>query len=302
MQEIITRNQLHKLCFAFERVGILPGKEQLLLDLRRIAKNNYLLPEGESVEQYLDPMLKYIGDTDTELRDELIYETFCEWIYEKAYVTDDRLRQMLAALLNNDHLMYHIGNDGDSSVFTRSFSALAIVLILTEHRKRAILDADLFTQAKNAAIAYLMQEKDFRGFVPEYGWAHAAAHGADVLEELVQCKESDQTVLQEILDCMKRVLRNGRYMLCHEEDERLARVAHQIFKMHAPFRIQLQTWLENLTDYAVIENPQIQYIARVNTKHFVRSFYFRLMHLGIKDDIITLLTDTEKKLNRFAGK
>lgn len=285
-----------------ERVRFLPGKEQLLLDLRRIAKNNYLLIEGESVEPYLDPMLKYIGDTDAELRDELIYETLSEWIGEKAYVTDDRLRQMLAVLLNNDHLLYHIGNDGDNSVFTRSFSALAIVLILTEHRKRKVLDADLFAQAKNAVIAYLMQENDFRGFVPEYGWAHAAAHGADVLEELVQCKECDQSVLQEILDCMKRVLCNGRYMLCHEEDERLTRVVHQVFKKHAPFRIHLQTWLESLTDFQDIENPQMQYIARINTKNFVRSFYFRLMHLGISDDIITLLKDTEKKLNRFAGK
>jgi hypothetical protein len=280
----------------------LPDREQLLLDLRRIAKNNYLLMEGETVEPYLDPMLIYIGDTDSELRDELIYETFSGWIGQKAYVTDDRLRQMLAVLLDSGHLLYHIGSDGDSSVFTRSFSALAIVLILTEHRKRTVLDADLFALTKNTVIAYLMQEKDFRGFVTEYGWAHAAAHGADVLEELVLCKESDQSVLQEILDCMKRVLCNGRYMLCHEEDERLARVAHQILQKHAPFRIHLQTWLESLTDFPGIENPQMQYIARINTKNFVRSFYFRLMHLGITDDIITLLTDTEKKLNRFAGK
>ncbi len=277
-------------------------REHLLLDLRRIAKNNYLLAEDESAEQYMEPMLKYIGDTDAELRDELIYETFCEWICEKAYFQDDKLRQMLQVLLDNEHLMYHIGNDGDSTVFTRSFSSLAIVLILMEHRKRDILNADQFTHARNTVIQYLMRENDFRGFVPEYGWAHAAAHGADVLEELVQCRESDHSVLQEILVCMKHVLRNGRYMLCHEEDERLVRVAYQIYRLHTPFRIPLRSWLETLTEYTNIENPQVQYIARVNTKNFVRSFYFRLIHFGITDDIITLLTDTEKKLNRFAGK
>lgn len=277
-------------------------REQLLLDLRRIAKNNYFLTESENVDQYLTPMLKLIGDTDAELRDALIYETFCDWICEKAYLRDDMLRQMLHVLLDNDHLMYHIGSDGDNAVFTRSFSALAIVLILMEHRKRNILNANQFELAKNTIIQYLLKENDFRGFVPEYGWAHAAAHGADMLVELVQCKESEHSVFQEILVCMKRILHNGRYMLCHEEDERLVRVAYHVFRLHTPFRIKLLDWLETLADYTNIDNPQVQYIARINTKNFVRSFYFRLIHFGITDDIITLLTDTEKKLNRFASK
>jgi hypothetical protein len=283
-------------------VSFLPGKEQLLLDLRRIAKNNYSLAEGESAEQYIGPMLKHIGDTDPELRDELIYETFCEWICEKAYFRDDYLRQLLSVLLDYNHLLFHIGNDGDSTVFTRSFSALAIVLILMEHRKRSILNADQFEHAKNVIIRYHMQENDFRGFMLEYGWAHAAAHGADVLKELVQCKECDQAVLQEILDCMKRILRNGRYLLCHEEDERLVSVACLIFRLHEPFRIHLRSWLDDLEYYADIEDSRMQYIARVNTKNFVRSFYFRLVHSRITDDFITLLSDVEKKLNRFAGK
>lgn len=278
------------------------GKEQLLLDLRRVAKNNYLLDAGESAEQYITPMLKHIGDTDAELRDELIYEAFCAWICEKAYVKEERLRQLLEVLLDSDHLLYHIGSDGDSTVFTRSFSALAIVLIFMKHREREILSADQFLHAKNTIIQYLLHENDFRGFVPEYGWAHAAAHGADMLKELVQCKECGQTVLREVLDCIKRVLRNERYMLCHEEDERLASVAFLILRLHVPFRVPLQTWLKALLDYTEIENYQKQYIARINTKNFVRSFYFRLKYLGTADDIFALLEDTEKKMNRFAGK
>lgn len=283
-------------------MSFLFGREQLLLDLRRIAKNNYFLAEGESAEQYIEPMLKYIGDTDAELRDELIYETLCDWIGDKAYVQDDRLRQLLDVLLDNDHLMYHLGNDGDSTVLTRSFSALAIVIILAEHRKRNILTADQFRHVKEAIIQYLMHENDFRGYVPGYGWAHAAAHGADMLEELVQCKESDPAVIWEILICMKRILHNGRHLLCHEEDERLVRAVYWVFKLHAPFQVHLRTWLEDLTDLKGIEDQRMQYIARVNTKNFVRCFYFRLFHFGITDGIVTQLTDMEKKLNRFANK
>lgn len=278
------------------------GREQLLLDLRRIARNDYLLQEGETAEQYIEPMLKYIGNEDAQLRDELIYETFSVWICEKAYVKDDGLRKLLDILLDKDHLLYHIGNDGDSTVFTRSFSALAIVLIMMEHRKRSILNANQFEHAKNTIISYHLKENDFRGFVHESGWAHAAAHGADMLKELVQCKECDQAVLLKILDCMKRIFRNGRYMLCHEEDERLTSVAFQIFILHTPFKNNLRSWLETLTDYTDMDNWQLQYTTRINTKNFVRSFYFRLMHSTVTDDIITQLLSIEKKLNRFAGK
>ncbi len=277
-------------------------REQLLLDLRRIAKNNYILSKGESVEQYLKQMLKFIGDADAQLRDELIYETFCEWICDKAYVGDDELRKMLAVLLDSSHLFSHIGNDGDHTVLTRSFSALVIVLVLMEHRKRAILDADLFMQTRKAIIQYLMQEADFRGYMPDCGWAHAAAHGADMLDELVQCRESDHTVLHEILACIKRILRNGRYMLCHEEDERLARVAARVFDLHVSFRTHLQAWLEELTDYEGVKIERMRYLARVNAKNFVRSFYFRLLHGKTMDDNITLLADIEKKMNRFVGR
>ena len=51
-------------------------KQQLILDLRRIRDNDYNLIEGEIVSDYLDLMLKYIGDHDAELRDDLIYLTF----------------------------------------------------------------------------------------------------------------------------------------------------------------------------------------------------------------------------------
>lgn len=277
-------------------------RERLLLDLRRIAGNGYLLEKGEDAQEYLNLMLRHIGDTDAELRDTLIYETFCQWISEKARLSDDALRRILAVLLDHDHLFCHMGNDGDSTVLTRSFSVLAVVQILAEHRKRAILDRELFEQTKNAIVRYCAQEMDLRGYQPDFGWAHAAAHGADALEELVQCRECDAAAIREILACMKRMMQNGRYLLCHEEDERLVRAAHHMLSGPAAFRALLRAFMKDVAAYAGADDPRMQYIARVNTKNFVRSFYFRLLHANTEEDFRALLADVEKQMNRFAPK
>jgi len=62
-------------------------REELVQDLRSFAKDEYNLPSLVTLNQYTAAMLRYIGDADMELRDELICSTFYEWIGEKKYYT-----------------------------------------------------------------------------------------------------------------------------------------------------------------------------------------------------------------------
>jgi hypothetical protein len=60
-----------------ERVGKLNNtREQLIIDLQRIEKNDYELSSGEQLKDYVKLMLENIGDPLPELRDDLIYSTF----------------------------------------------------------------------------------------------------------------------------------------------------------------------------------------------------------------------------------
>jgi hypothetical protein len=274
-------------------------REQLILDLQRIRENNYLLKAGEKASQYVEPMLQYIGDTDPELRDDLICETFNEWICVKEYFSADELRYILDILLDENHLFYHLGNDGDESVFTRTFSILAVVLVLIQHRKKPVLDQNKFIDVKNSIIKYYETEKDLRGYIEKYGWAHGAAHGSDALDQLVQCRECDEAILQEILDSIKKVLYNENYILYEEEDERMARVVYRIIKLNAASPGLLQIWINSLSQCCDWDKTRKQYIARVNSKNFVRSLYFELIHNHAAADIVSALLDTEVKLNRF---
>lgn len=274
-------------------------KEQLKLDLQRIQKNKYELTEKEKVRDYIPLMLKYIGDTDSELRDNLIYDTFYEWICEKKYLNEDELIQILLVSMDDGHLFYHIGSDKDDTVFTRTFSVLVVVLILSEHRKKPFLKYDLFIKTKDNLIRYYKEEKDLRGYTGRAGWAHGAAHGADAMDELVQCKESDESVYQEILEAIQVVLFNDKYTFCNEEDERMARVILRIIKGNCMSYHFLCSWFEGLSQCCDWKKDRRQYITRINTKNFIRSVYFKLMHYDDTLDIIKIIFKVEEKLNHF---
>lgn len=274
------------------------NREQLILDLRRIEGNSYNA-SSEEVAQYTDMMLRYIGDTDPVLRDDLIYNTFSEWICEKEYFCEKELLNILSILTDESHLFCGIGKDGDETVFTRTFSILAVVLILIQHRKKAFLTDEKFIQVKNSIIRYYQEERDLRGYTDGNGWAHGAAHGADALDELVQCEESGEEIFKEIFESIKKILYNGKYLFHNEEDERIARVVYRMIKRKPAASRLLNDWFDGLSQCCDWDKTRKQYIARVNTKNFVRCLYFKLVHNKVELNIADRLLEVEAKLNRF---
>ncbi|WP_214484990.1 DUF2785 domain-containing protein, partial [Bacillus sp. SM2101] len=243
-------------------------------------------------------LLNYIGDIDYELREELIYNALCEWITEKEYFNGAQLKQILSILMDENHLFYQIGNDGDDSVFTRTFSVLGVVLILYMHRKKAFLSIDEFKYLKNQLIEYYTSEKDLRGILPVKGWAHGGAHGADVMNELIQCSESNENIVQEILNAFKKVIYNGKYILCEEEDERISVVVFRIIKMKLISNESMIKWLNELSECIEWQRDRNQDVARVNAKNFIRCLYFKVMHYDNTLAIIDELFSVEEELNR----
>ncbi len=274
-------------------------KEQLLEDLRRIQENGFQISKGEKVWDYVPLMMQYIGDSDPELRDDLIYSTFCEWIFEREYFDKEELLKILTILMDENHLFYNIGNDEDDTVLTRSFSVLNIALILYYHMENPFLEYDMVVKTKENLIRYYQTEKDLRGYLGEMGWAHVAAHGADAFDALVQSKECDEIIVQEILGAIKNVLYNPKHLLCNEEDERITRVVFRIIKENMIPKQLINKWIEGLSECCDWERKRNQYVARVNTKNFTRCLYFKLMHYDRSLDIINTVFKVEEKLNRF---
>ncbi|WP_313799245.1 DUF2785 domain-containing protein [Cytobacillus sp.] len=271
--------------------------KKLKQDLIRIKKELFQLREGEFVQDFLPQMLHYIGDPQPELRDDLIYTTFYKWIIESNKFTDEDLRNLLSILIDKQHLLYHLGNAGDLTVLTRSFSVLPVALILHRHLKQPFLTISDYQSVKNALLHYYREEKDLRGYLPIEGWAHSAAHGADALEELIQCPESDISLQFEVLDAIKRMLHNGIYIFCDEEDERIASIVDTMIVKNLIPHEKITDWLIGLAECTGWKRSREQMIAQINSKNFMRCLYFRR---GYSDQLKAALLEAEGRLNNFA--
>lgn len=66
----------------------------------------------------------------------------------------------------------------------------------------------------------MQEERDYRGYDEDKGWAHAIAHGADALDDLAQCSELDQADLFTILDLVYDKITITERVYSDGEDER----------------------------------------------------------------------------------
>ncbi|WP_379131106.1 DUF2785 domain-containing protein [Paenibacillus sp. sgz500958] len=278
------------------------ARSRLILDLQRIEEEQYLLREDERIQEFITLMLQHIGDPEPALRDELIYPTFYEWIETQKRFTTMELREMLMILTDEEHLLYRIGSIDDPSVFTRSFTALVIVLIIRRHRQQPFLEPEDFLNLKHSLLRYYREEKDLRGYLLEGGWAHSAAHGADALVELVQCPESDSEVRHEVLGVIHGMLYNGQQSFNEEEDERMASIVDVMIKRDLLPSEDLAGWIKTLAQCAEWPRSREQTIARVNSKNFVRCLYFRRGEGSLDESLSASLLATEAKLNKFRYK
>lgn len=269
-------------------------------DLQRIEENEYQLGEGEQHQDFLPLLLQYIGDPQPELRDNLIYPMFYMWIKEENRFSEEELRSLLTVLTDENHLFYNIGSEDDQSVFTRTFSALPIALIIQHHRKNPFLNQEEIEQLMQVMLRYYKEEKDLRGYLSVGGWAHSASHGADVFVELVQCEESSVAMLREVLVAISGKLHNGIHIFSDEDDERLVNIVDTMIHKELLPHQEIADWISCLAQCCNLPRNRNQVIARVNSKNFLRSLYFRRGQDSLGNELNTAILGTEAKLNRFS--
>jgi len=194
--------------------------KQLLIEVK---DNDYNVPSGVDVDSVIADMLKFIGHTDAELRDNLIYMTFVYWIEEKGLVSVEKMKEILDICLSDSHLFYGIGEKGTDSVFTRSFSALVIALAFCLHDESPFLTIDDVQTIKETVFRYINEEKDYRGYVDGKGLAHSVAHIADVLVNIASFEIDNKYCLgrediYEILEAVKFLVRNKECVYSTREE------------------------------------------------------------------------------------
>lgn len=132
-----------------------------MADWKAVIAAGFALPEGLSQHAAVDELAEMLADPDPVVRDELAYTALEHLIPELDDAGCGRLGNELADRL------------ADPRLHVRSFAALTLAPIV---RRGAFRPAWL-----EEFEAWYPRELDLRGWDAEFGWLHAAAHGAELL-------------------------------------------------------------------------------------------------------------------------
>ncbi|MEK4908099.1 DUF2785 domain-containing protein [Niallia sp. FSL M8-0099] len=200
--------------------NIIAMKEQELKYFLGNDKLDEITSDEKTKQKVILSMLKHIGSPDSELRDNLIYQTFCQFILESK-LDNDLLIEILDICISDQFLFKGIGEKNTDSVFTRSFTSLLIALILYQDNRDDFLSRAKILEVKDKLISYVHLEKDVRGYVREKGWAHSVAHAADAFDELVKNKKMKQSNYPEIVKAILGKIYQSESVYIHDEEERM---------------------------------------------------------------------------------
>jgi esterase/lipase len=272
-----------------------PALKQLL---RQAAANDYEAPEN--LFDVSLAMMQHIGSTDAELRDGLIAPAFYYWVLDRALFEPEQMRHLLKLSLDDQHLFYKIGESGTNSVFTRTFSMLMLPLLLIVHReKQAYLTKEEVVGVKTAVLRYLQAEQDLRGHVSGPGWAHAIAHAADALDDIVQARELEADDLREILAGIRGAMCRHERPYTHEEDERMVTAVLAAYKRQLIPNSEWEAWIRSFTEHAQKHDWSPENYQKLNAKNFLRSLYFRLMAQEAGEELGRPMVETLQALSNF---
>lgn len=274
-------------------------EQELKQRLQEIAANNYHLPTGIEVLPLAYAMGTYLGSTDPELRDDLIYTTLAIWI-QRGVFDAEALDELLKVAMNNEHLFLGLGEQGTDTVFMRAFSVLLVAPIIEAHRRHAMLGYAELQLIRQRVLRYLAGERDLRGYVAQKGWAHAVAHTADVLDELVQCPEFDWADVVEILEAIRAKMMATEAAYVFEEDERMVTAVLHAWQRSDAEETAVLEWLAGFTppdsDLALPE----RHYRLINSKNFLRSLYFRAQDAPVATAVQQAIVEALAPFHRFA--
>jgi hypothetical protein len=250
----------------------------------------------DDLNSLIERMLDNIGSIDPELRDTLIFNTFGKLIIED-YLTEYQMEHIIKVCRKN--LFLGIEEMESDLVFTRSFSALIIGLILQKDRQRPFLAEEIVLKTIEESIKYLKLEKDVRGYVEGKGWAHNIAHGADLLAEAVRHPSFNNDLSIECFEAVKLCLfkeTTTKAPFVDDEEERLIFVLEALIGKGITHN-ELEKWIievsDTLQDLKRKEGYSLNFFwKKSNVITFLRGLYFRLLHKEAYSELRNSIADT----------
>ena len=241
-----------------------------------IAQQKHALPAGESAAPLAAELVASLGSPDPELRDDLAFSILTSWIYTQKLLGPADLRSIVQTLQGN--LRRGIGGPESDQVLLRSFSALTLSVIASRDNADPFMTAAEYQGLLDAALAYLREERDLRGFDAAKGWMHSAAHTADLLKFLARNTKLRTADQARILSAITAKNRDAASPFVQGEDERMARVVISIVRRADFDRTAFTVWLADAKAQAAFpKQPSVETLrSQQNLRRLLSSLWSSL--------------------------
>lgn len=243
--------------------------------LREIIESNQL-PPVEEAGRFARNLMQNLGSPDPELRDDLTYRLMGMLVVEGHLEFADH-EELLWMATDAEHLFLGIGESGTDTVFMRSFSVLMVPLLLAHGEHAHVFSTSAVEEVANRLLRYATTERDWRGYIPDKGWAHSVAHTADALMACGTHPAATKELGARILQGIKH-LSMVPHPLGYLEDDRLAFAAFSIIHHNKTASTNIQRWLDSFQLVTDQNNDGDETLCGANAEHFLRSLYFRFLH------------------------
>jgi hypothetical protein len=266
----------------------------------RVRSAEMAVPTDRPLPDLTAELTTMLGSVDPVERDEIAYPILATWVSEGVY--DDLLAGLgdgMAAGLTRG-----LGEVGTDSVFRRSFSALVLGECVERDNAESRLPASKILEWGDLAAGWLVRERDVRGFVPTKGWAHAVAHGADVIGALAQSQHFGLNELTVLLDVLAdRVILEPSTPLVSGEPDRLARATMAVLRRRlVPLRI-IEPWLARLSAAATVRVPAEQdpFLVTATPEAYLRALHLQVAlapePIDVRADLLLAIVDALRVTN-----
>jgi len=272
---------------------------------KTIQENNYAIPAGQTPTTLTAELFTYLGSIDPELRDEITYDIFANFL-ERDYYSLEEIEIYIANLLAN--LEVGIGERESDSVFLRSFSVLCLAEIIYNDNKAPRLKEPIVKTVLEKGLWYLAAENDPRGYVEGKGWAHALAHTADLLLVLGKSPNTGGRDHRMILnDIRAKLTKSTNWVYLHGEDDRTSRAVLEILRRDTLSGTFLKKWLNSFLEpedgtWKGAWTKEESTGAFFNVRSFLRSLYLQVKtedNLPQQENLEQMFLETIQNLRSY---
>ncbi|MGZ4437941.1 MAG: DUF2785 domain-containing protein [Nocardioides sp.] len=271
----------------------------------RVVAGGHKVPLDRPLADLTTELTSMLGDTDPRRRDGIGYTVLATWVSDGVY--DDLLEGLGDGMTAG--LRVGLGERDTDTVFRRSFSALILAEVVTRGNEAGLLPPETLMRWGDRVFGWLVRERDLRGFVPGKGWAHAVAHGADVLGALAASEAMGRLELTVLLDVVAdRLLTRTEDRFLHGEDDRLASATMTVLRRNVLGLEVLEPWLARVAEAAVhsYDGTEDPFQVTGNVQGYLRALHLQLALAprppAVRADLLLTLIALLKKTNpHFLG-